>query len=156
MTLNPDSWNFIWYQRFEAQHPTADTYKPIPPIDVPVVFDTHLIAVLATSATALSTWITAGWLNQIVPSGIISRSYPDADLLQRRRIVLGRVTLLELPKITPTFVINYVVPRWFIDINLTFWQYTEDVIPGSTVDALEEVKDTLLNIDKTLDRIRRE
>jgi hypothetical protein len=81
VTLNPDSWDFIWYQRFEAERPTAGTYKSIPPIDVPVIFDNHLIAVLATSATAPSTWITAGWLNQRVPSGIIHQSYPDVGLL---------------------------------------------------------------------------
>jgi hypothetical protein len=156
MTLNPDSWDFVWYQRFEADRPTADTYKPIPPIDVPVVFDNHLIAVLATSASAPSTWITAGWLNQRVPSGVISRSYPDADLLQNKRIALGRVVLLELSKITPTFAVNYVVPRWFCDINLTFWKYREEAIPGSAIDALDKVKDTLFNIEKTLDKIRRE
>jgi hypothetical protein len=156
VTLNPDSWDFVWYEQFKAERPTADTYKPIPSVDVPVVFDNHLIAVLATSASAPYSWVTAGWLNQRVLSGIISRSYPDADLLQNKRIILGRVTLLELTKLTPTFAINYVVPHWFVDINLTFWQYTEEVIPGSAIDALEDVKNTLLNIEKTLDRIRRE
>jgi hypothetical protein len=32
----------------------------------------------------------------------------------------------------------------------------KDTIPGSAIDALEEVKDTLLNIEKTLNKIRRE
>ncbi|NEU76947.1 hypothetical protein PI95_031740 [Hassallia byssoidea VB512170] len=156
MTLNPDSWQFKWYQRFQAERPTPDTYKPISSIEVPVVFDSSLIAVLATSNTAPTTWITAGWLNQRIPSGIINQIYPDADFVQNRRIILGRVTLLELPKITSNFSINYVVPRWFVDINLTFWQYTEETASVSSLDSLEEIKDILSNIQKVLDRIRRE
>jgi hypothetical protein len=146
--MDTSLWQLRWQGSFEAERPSEGYYKPIPAIDVPVLFNSHLVAVLATSYNAPPTYTTAGWVSQQIVSGILTGGRPDANVTQNLKVYLGRIAILQLPKITSSFGLTYFVPRWFFDINLTFWQYADE----SIVDEYD-IKPTLQRIEQKVDDI---
>lgn len=146
--MDTSLWQLRWQGTFEAERPREGYYTPIPAVEVPVLFNSHLIAVLATSINAPPSYKTAGWVSQKIASGILTGGRPDANVTQNLKVYLGRIAILQLPKITSSFSITYFVPHWIFDINLTFWQYADE----SIVDEYD-VRPALRRIEEKVDDI---
>lgn len=122
-------WRLAYQASYEAERPDPDSYMPIPPIDVPVEFSFSTIAILVTSATAPETWRVGGWVNQTIDTGLFMGSI-TIDVVQNKKIYLRRISVLQFPKITETYSICFFAPKWFVDINLSIWEYTGTDIGG--------------------------
>ena len=154
---NSALWDLIWSANVQAELvPNKARYLPIPPVEVPFLLDSHIIAVLLTSSTAPPSWKFAAFLNQKIATGILVGGTNETQAYQEK-IWLNRISLIILPKLTTTYSLNFNIPYWFYDMSLKLWVYSgeENVSPPSN-DYLEEIKDSLLNIDRKLERIRRE
>lgn len=154
---NSALWNLIWSANVQAELvPNKPRYLPIPPVEVPLLLDTHVIAVLLTSSTAPPSWKFAAFLNQKIATGIIVGGLNETQAYQEK-IWLNRISLVILPKLTTTYSLNFNIPYWFYDMSLKVWIYKgEDEENVSPLNSLEEIRDSLNNIDRKLERIRRE
>jgi len=142
---NPDYWQSVYNTTVVAE-PGADSFHhiPIKEISIPVVFDRHIIAVVATSDSALESWYTAGLLKQYVRSGLVVGGLHDS-VNDTQRIFLKQIQIVYFRKILSadthneiSYSLGFVVPRWIKDISLQFWEYT-----GLEKDSTEEAIDRL-------------
>lgn len=154
---NSALWNLMWSANVQAELVANKArYRPIPPVEVPFLLDSHIIAVLLTSSTAPPSWKFAAFLNQKIATGIIVGGLNETQAHQEK-IFLNRISLVILPKLTSTYSLNFNIPYWFYDMSLKLWFYSgEESISSPATDSLEEIRDSLLSIDRKLERIRRE
>ncbi len=145
--LNSSLWEVVWQREIFAERPSEKTYRPIPTIEVPVLFEKPLVAVLATTREARPTWRFAGSALQRISTGLLGGGSPDA-VISTNEVWLGRIRALNLASnLSTTYGISYLVPRWFMDINLTFWQYTGDITGDN------DIRSILLRIEQKVDDI---
>ena len=119
-----NNWDLTWSDERQATEGAGRKYIPIPEIVVPVIFENHWLAVLATSLTAKPSWNFAGFLVQKVRLGLVVGGGYEAAGTQKRKIWLDQVTLIQYQRLTPDYVVAFQVPKWIAQINLTVWQYT--------------------------------
>ncbi|MDZ8056600.1 MAG: hypothetical protein RMX63_34855 [Aulosira sp. ZfuCHP01] len=117
-------------------------FTPIPPITVPVLIESHIIAISITSANAKDTWHFGGLLSQKINLGITVGGLPDADGVQKHKLYLDRLTLLILPKLTSTYSVEVEPPKWFNQISVILWQYI-----GPESDTTEDLINEIKNVD---------
>lgn len=151
---NADNWEQIYNTSVSAVFITPNVHAVIPKITVPLLIDTHVLAVYVTTEVPEGrSWNFAGYLHQEFNLGLTVGGTPEADEISTRKIFLDRIKLITFPKLTPTYAISFDVPKWFTSVSLTVWKYigidydsvektiTDDVLPGlsrieSKVDAL--------------------
>ncbi|MGI8502043.1 MAG: hypothetical protein ACR2LR_13030 [Hassallia sp.] len=159
MTLdlnNSALWNLVWSANVQAELvPDKPRYLPIPPVEIPFLLDSHIIAVLLSSSTAPPSWKFGAFLNQKIATGIIVGGLTETDTHQEK-IWLNRISLVILPRLSSTYSLNFNIPHWFYDMSLKLWVYSGEENISTLNDSLEEVKDSLSSIEKVLDKIRRE
>jgi hypothetical protein len=152
---NSALWNLIWSANVQAELvPNKPRYLPIPPVEVPYLLDSHIVSVQLISSTAPPSWKFAAFLNQKIATGILVGGAPDAQVFQEK-IYLNRITLVTLPRLSTTYSISFNIPYWFYNMSLKLWVYTEEESIRAD-DSLEEIKQSLTQIDRKLEQIRRE
>lgn len=130
------SWEQIYSAHYRAAIVTSQKMRPIVPQDIPIVPESHLLAVYAASDTALDHWTAAGSFQQIYPSATFSN---QKLLAGRYRLFLNQTTLLELPNRGASYQLRYFIPRWFEDIKITIWQYSGP-ISNTLAEAIAQLR----------------
>ncbi|MBD2772917.1 hypothetical protein, partial [Iningainema tapete] len=111
---NASNWEQIYNHSQAAVSINPDTHAPIPEIVVPLLIETHVLAVYITTVVPEAReWHFAGYLNQKFELGLTVGGTPEADELSRRKLWLNRIKLIIFPKITATYAISFSVPKWF-------------------------------------------
>ena len=132
---NTDNWEQIYNTSVVAVTVTPKFSVPIPEITVPLLLESHILAVyITTEVPEGGNWHFAGFLNQKFQLGLTVGGTPEADELSRRKLWLNRIKLIVFPKLTPTYAISIDVPKWFKNVNLTIWKYT-----GVDYDSVEQL-----------------
>lgn len=151
---NSSNWNLIWNQSIVAVSAQyyPDRYYPIPKVTVPILLENHIISVLVTSTTAKETWYYAGILSQKIRTGITVGGNTDVEVQQTRKLYLGKLNLLILPRLATNYSISFDVPSWFEQVEYFVWEYTGTVI-DSTDEILEIIKIDLLRIESKIDAL---
>lgn len=77
------NWVSVWSGSFDAPATPnnvneVNKYYPMPPIDIPVLLETELIAFYATGNELKETWHYAGSVSQRIQTGIITGGGADA------------------------------------------------------------------------------
>ncbi|NET46198.1 hypothetical protein [Okeania sp. SIO2B3] len=134
-----------------SPHPAKSHYA-IPQLEVPVIFDRHIIAVFPYSTTAKEWWISAGWMEQNIFTGVLVGGNPDVRALESQRLLLNRINLAIFPKLTSTYQLNIDIPYWFRDYKVTIWIYT-GIEEDSTEQLIENNEALLLQIKQVVDEI---
>lgn len=113
----------------------GSAFAPIGTILVPILIESHIIAVSVTCANAKDTWYFGGLISQKINLGLTVGGLPDSDGVQKSKLYLNGLTLLILPKLTSSYAVEVEVPQWFRQVSLIIWQYvgtisdtTEDLI----------------------------
>lgn len=149
---NSALWNLVWSANVQAELVANKArYLPIPPIEVPLLLDTNIVAVLLESSTAPPSWKFAAFLNQKIATGITVGGLNETQTYQEK-IWLNRISLIILPRLASTYSVVFNIPYWFYTMSLKLWVYQGE----DRIEPIDEVRDTLLNIDRKLERIRRE
>ncbi len=151
---NSNNWESVYNISVVADpssHPSNSHYA-IPTIEVPVTFERRIIAVLPTSTTAKDWWISGGWVEQKIFTGIVVGGNPDVSANDSKRIFLNKINLIVFPKYTSTYQLNIDVPYWFKDYQVTIWEYV-GVDEDSTEELVENNEALLLNIQSTVNQI---
>lgn len=132
----------------------STVHAVIPKITVPVLIDTHVLAVYVTTEIPEGrTWNFAGYLHQEFNLGLTVGGNPDADEVSTRKIFLNRIKLITFPKLTPNYAISLDVPKWFTSVSLIVWKYI-----GPDYDSVEQlltqdVQPALTRIESKVDSL---
>jgi hypothetical protein len=114
-------------------------YVPIPESVLPVLSDERILAAKATSAAAIKTWKTGGWLTPIID--LVSTEFGEARLSQHR-VPLGYAGFIILPEFAQSYRLRLSIPRWIKDVRIDVWQYIGP-IDDSTEKLIRELGDQL-------------
>lgn len=118
------NWQQVYEERRVIQVIDERSYTPIPAFEVGFLFTSHILAVRALSTKAKAHWRFAGNLFQRLQLGAggTASNLPTVDLTTRA-ITLNRFMLIDFPRYTPEYEVNFAPPFWIEDIRLTFWEY---------------------------------
>lgn len=131
---NSANWTDVWSNSFTAAASSVFDFEPIPEVTVPVLFDSHIVAVYVGSTTAKPTWNFGGLLTQRISLGLTVGGGTDADVISKRKLWLRSNTLFLFPHLTPEYALRIVVPKWFSQVSFVVWVYTGPV--GDTTEEL--------------------
>lgn len=138
-------WRRIYTNSFAARTvPGTTSFSPIADKTLPIVVDSHVLAVGVDSRSAKSTWRLGFWLSQLLK--IEGAGYAEH---QSTAIVLG-LTLVRFELLTPTYQLKAKFPKWHKDLNVSIWKYT-----GNQTDPFEAVGLTLSRIESKIDLTNR-
>lgn len=127
-------------------------FAPIETILVPILIESHIIAVSVTSANAKDTWYFGGLISQKINLGLTVGGLPDSDGVQKSKLYLNRLTLLILPKLTSSYAVEVEIPKWFRQVSLIIWQYI-GIETDTTEDIIQSVKNDLQSIESKIDAL---
>ena len=93
-------------------------YAKLTEVIIPVVFHKPIILVnISTSVTVGRIWRYAGRIRQILPTALGDSFVDDKSLFLSKR------NLIFFSDILSDYTINYLPPSWFVDVNITIYQY---------------------------------
>jgi hypothetical protein len=140
------NWVFRWNTNIpKTPGRFPNSHIPIDDQTVPIQFESTLIAVKATSSTALAHWRYAATAIQKVSTGIGSLSVPDAEANYTKKVYLDRLQLLFFPKLATTYSLTFKIPYWLSAINIDVWEYVGEGTNFTT--------QALINIENKIDQL---
>jgi len=146
-------WSRVYNQQFYAE-PTAERrYQPIPPINVPFLFSSHVLAIATDSQFARSWW----WLGVRAKMVIQSPGTEFAELeASEIKVPVNSGILARFPKLSAQYRLKLEVPWWHQEMRVTIWEYlgpgddpVEDLVRTST----ESIRIDLVRIETKIDRL---
>jgi hypothetical protein len=119
-------WQSLWFGSFTALGIAGKPgyHYPIDPILVPVLLDSRIIAITATSATAKPKWTYAGKARQKIQTGITVGGVVDAASVSVKKLSLDKINFLVFPSLAPTYALEIEPIWWLNEISLSVWIYT--------------------------------
>lgn len=141
---NQANWLQVYDELREVVRVSPIAYNPLPPFDIPFLFDRRILSVKTVSLTAKPFWQYGGMLTQRfeIGSGGTSSLLPVADFT-RRKLKLNATELIILPQYTENYGLFVKPPYWVEDLRITIWEYTgpesdstEDLIDLTRIDVL--------------------
>ncbi|OUL28275.1 hypothetical protein BV378_07585 [Nostoc sp. RF31YmG] len=139
---NSANWEQLYFTSVDAVGANSALFVPIPPITVPILIESHIIALSITSTNAKSSWNFGGLLSQKVALGLTVGGLPDSAAIQKYKLYLNHLTLLILPKLTTNYSVEVAIPKWFKQVSLVLWQYI-----GTESDTTEDLINQIKNVD---------
>ena len=109
---NPSNWSLNYQQTISGSN--------LPDFLVPFSFNAQILAVHIYTSGDKPTWHTAGWMNQLVETNLVSSSSVWSAFSQRT--LLGG-NIVFLPNNFSSYQLQFSFPRWFPDAYLTIWSY---------------------------------
>lgn len=142
-------WQSLWFGSFIALGlPDKPGYHyPLDPILVPVLLETRIIAITATSTTARPKWTYAGKARQKIQTGITVGGVVDAAAVSVKKLSLDKLNLLVFPSLTPTYALE-IEPIWWLErIELSVWTYV-GVDSDTVTEQLNRIELGVENINR--------
>jgi hypothetical protein len=142
-------WQSLWFGSFSALGvPGKPGYTyPIGSILCPVLMDSRIIAISATSDTAKPKWSYAGKARQKIQTGITVGGVADAASVSVKKLALDRINFVIFEPLAPEYALEIEPIWWLSQISLTVWTYTG-------VDS-DTVTEQLNRIELAVDEINR-
>lgn len=137
---NSSNWEKVYQGNFVAVviQGVRNQTLPIPSVVIPNSFNSHTLAVGASSFQTKPTWHLGFWLSMNVQLPGIGKAEAYS-----KSIPLG-LSIVRFPAISSTYTLTANIPRWHKEMSIEIWQYV-----GSEFD----VRDELTDIKSDLSRI---
>jgi hypothetical protein len=107
-----------WQSVYNALHLSPSPQEPIGKILIPGSLTRHTIRIYATSLSAKPSWWLAGNLTQLLGDNL----NPDFEG-SRHRIPLRRITLVNIPLLTPQYRLKFEPAFWLREIAIVIEAY---------------------------------
>lgn len=125
---NTANWSLFYTntftQRYDIPVENAD-YGFIGELVIPILFDSHILTVKASSSDAKPTWKQLGFVKQKIRTGITVGGTVDSFINQRYLLSLNQPTLLIFdPNIASNYALWFRPFNWFKDVTLDIYEYT--------------------------------
>jgi hypothetical protein len=110
--------------------------QPIPEFRIPILPDSHILAVRGDSANAQGNWRTAGWLKQVynIGGGSVLPNVQNASFW----VPLRRAQMIEFPRRSTGYELRFQVPWYLEDCKIKIWEYV-----GPEVDPTQAILEQL-------------
>lgn len=147
----------LWEQRyvthrFGAARPTGRGFVPLPPFKIPLLIESPIIAVRATSEEAGGSWKLGAWCDRVIPtsSQVIAIAQISAE---RNPLGLGKTTLLDFSQNpVDSYQLQIEPPYWMPDLRIEVWEYV-GAIGDTLADDLDVARVDLVRIEAKLDAL---
>lgn len=126
---NPLNFSLVYTNSLQAV-PVRDSsgqivdYLPITEIIIPIIFNKPVCAVNVTTAVPVGRiWRYAGKVSRVFDMGLGEAFSSD----ERKHLFLGRWNICLFDRFLPNdYRLVYLPPRWFINVNVSVYQYEGD------------------------------
>lgn len=155
----PNKWRRVYFNSFTGNPNNRKIKAPlIEPFELPLIFDSHVLAISASFAAAPPKWRTAGWLTQTY-SGIDLAESPITDTVgsptagvdaARERIGLNTLELLRFPALASNFYLWFDPVHWLPKLTFSIWEF-QGTQPIDLEDSLRLARLDLTRIEFKLD-----
>ncbi len=115
-------WNGSYEQ--QAVPDLTNRYYPIGTVNVPVLFSSEYLLIDTTSINSPPNWTHAGYLRQAFEAPVIGAA--SAANFSSHKVYLNRLSIIQLPPLSPNYTILIDVPFRILDISFTVFQYEQD------------------------------
>ncbi|NEQ20658.1 MAG: hypothetical protein F6K28_15745 [Microcoleus sp. SIO2G3] len=137
------NWRSVYQQMHRANPSRRRGYIPITPIQIPILFESHILAAAGDSEFAREHW----WLGYRLKMMI---DVPGTDFLDvaghEVNIPVNRGgKLIQLPKLAPQFRLIAEVPYWHEEMLITIYEYIGTY--SDSTEALIEDRTDQIRID---------
>lgn len=128
-------------------------FFPIPSFQIPIQFESPILAIIAENQDALAHWRLGCRVRQLFNADIAALEVSGTQ----RAVLLNRgPTLIQFPRYAQQYRLEVDVPKWHKELSLTIWEYIGP-ITNSTEQLLSEQSDLirvdLLRIESKIDAL---
>lgn len=128
-------------------------FFPIPAFQIPIQFESPILAIVAESQEALSHWRLGCRVRQMFNADIAALEVTGTQ----RAVLLNRgPTLIHFPRYAQQYRLEVSVPRWHKEMSLTIWEYIgpiTDTIEQTVLEQSDLVRVDLLRIEAKIDAL---
>jgi len=117
----------------------------INPLEIPLLFDKHILAVMAQNSQTPSTWKKAGDLVQVFTGVFHDEPNFDPPLIptfgvdvESKYIPLNTLRMYVFSSYAPQFYLWFEPVKWLKKVTLTIWKFV-----GEQFDSTEEILETI-------------
>lgn len=157
----PNKWRRVYFNSFTGNPNNRKIKAPlIEPFELPLIFDSHVLAISASYAQAPPKWRTAGYLNQTY-SGIDLAESPITDTVGsptagvdvvNERIRLNTFQMIRFPQLASDFYLWFDPVYWMPKLTLAIWEF-QGTQPIDLEDSMRLARLDLTRIEFKIDEI---
>ena len=116
--VDGSKWVVRYYEKTEAVFKDANTYYPIPPITIPIIFSNGNIVVYPYNPAASSYW----WLGAKMTANITIPGVDDSVKFKQQSLRVNTKTLLQLGS-NVSYSLVFEIPWRFNEMTIGIWEY---------------------------------
>lgn len=113
----------------------GNSFYPIPIHKIPVIFNSHTLAIGSSSSQTKPTWRLGFYLTSEIQIPGIGKAEATSDY-----IWLG-LNLIRIPPLGSTYTLKARIPKWHREMVIAIWKYIGS--ESDTLDVLNEIKNQL-------------
>ena len=130
-------WNLVIRETYQVQRIDDRSYNPIPPRSL-FIENSSVIMIGLRNSKAEAHWYLGAWLEMRLPlSPSSTTEFMALVTASNRRLRLGGLNLVILPKLMPSCLIELKFPYWHEEMLVEVWRYD-----GRDVGFLEALSET--------------
>lgn len=145
-------WQRVYNQQFYADFEGRSRFRPIPPVNLPVLLHSPVIAVATDSQEALTHW----WLGIRLKMRIaVPGSEFDELEVHEARCQVNRGQLIRFPPIAPEYTLRIEFPWWHSEMRVTVWEFLGEQMDSTealVVDQTDAIRVDLARIEAKIDQ----
>lgn len=157
----PNKWRRVFFDTYQGNPANRRIKAPlIEPIEIPLLFDKHLLAIQAIYSQARPRWRTSGYLTQVYAGfdmeGTAVTETPATPTYgvdaAKQRIGLNTIELVYFPRLANDFYLWFDPVHWLPKVTLILWEF-QGTVPQTAVEAGESIRNDLIKISLKLDEV---
>lgn len=157
----PNKWRRVFANTYRGDPENRKIRAPlIAPIELPLLFTQHLLAIKASYSQARPKWRTSGYLTQVYAGIDLNESSVAEDIMNpiygidaaKQRIGLNTLEMVYFPRLASDFYLWFDPVHWLPQITLVLWEF-QGILPQTAVEAGESIRNDLVEISLKIDAI---
>jgi hypothetical protein len=143
------------YQVLKQANPygSSGLFFPIPTFQIPIQFESPILAISAENQDALSHWRLGVRVRQLFTADIA----PLEVTSNQQAVLLNRgPSLIQFPNHAQQYRLEVEVPRWHKEISLSIWEYIGPVVDSTELlltETTDLIRIDLLRIESKIDAL---
>lgn len=155
----PNKWRRVFANTYQGNPENRKIKAPLlPPIELPLLFDKHLLAIRASYFQAPPRWRTSGYLTQVYTGVDLNESAVTETSANpiygidaaKQRIGLNTLEMVYFPRLASDFYLWFDPVHWIPKLTIVLWEF-QGIIPQTAVEAGESIRNDLVEISLKID-----
>lgn len=140
---NASNWSLYWSQSYDAEPVVGalERFYPIGRVSPGLQLDFSTFAVHCDNNQARPNWRYGARYFASMRTGLIVNGGVPDTVVKVGKIYLDQIEIIQIPKYSSSFSIEFDVPFWHRNFSLRIWEYT-----GNDQNTINDKLDQLLGI----------